>query len=872
MMKRWIWASVLAVLGAMLALGGVGALMSPVEAVAETAGASDYSVVIGNAVGYLQTQVLADGSVGGDEFLTIKSVLAIAAANRPIEALTAMTTGLTPLDYLATAAVTYTHNGAMTGTLNAGRVGMLATAVVAVDAGPRDFGGMDLIQALTGVYSTTTGKYGAGGTGNQWWAIVGLAAAQEPVPAAATDYLVGLRHDDGGWGWGTDSDVDTTASVVQALVASGNYTVGAPALIEAVEYLREQQMSSGGWGYEDWVTGDPVLSVDSTAAAIQALAALGYVPATESWATRVGDPYAVLLSFQQPDGSFSAEASGILATAHAIQGLAEAPLPIFGRQQRAQRALAWLAEQQQPDGSWGSMGNTLDAVLAYSTGGYDPATVNAGSEMTSVMAYLSNAVASYSAGGATEAGKSLLALIAAGESPYTFGGIDLVSLLTQGYYSPTAGTYGDPADAWDQAFALLGLAAAEQAIPGEAVQHLKSLQAADGSWSDAWGYSKPDSTGLALQALIAAGTPSTATCVVSATAYLRSAQDALGGWDNANATAYAIQGLVAAGEDLTKNWAKNGYSPYNALATYQKADGPFVWVWESPWGILPSDNLMATTQAIPALLGKAYPLRPTFSMPDDEQNYAGLVIDYTFEDNTVQVLETACVAFSESHLSGLQVLERAGVPYQEDNGFVSSLRGITNPPDGTYYWSYWRRDTVSVTWQAYGVGAGSSVVQNGVVEGWHFVDWNTYPSPAPSVNLSVLDLCGVPSLQSYVPVYRGADPDRMLVVLPRAVWNETSEVDVTLPFGSDRDQDGSVALDWRVVGDSIWTTGTYVHRAAGYFTATLAEITPYFDYEFRATFSDPDTVQYGHTISDTVEFTFEVARAYQVFLPLVVKE
>jgi len=41
-------------------------------------------------------------------------------------------------------------------------------------------------------------------------------------------------------------------------------------------------------------------------------------------------------------------------------------------------------------------------------------------------------------------------------------------------------------------------------------QTLTNLQAADGSWTDAWGFDKPGSTGLALQALVAAGVPTDA--------------------------------------------------------------------------------------------------------------------------------------------------------------------------------------------------------------------------------------------------------------------------------------------------------------------------------------------------------------------------
>jgi hypothetical protein len=219
--------------------------------------------------------------------------------------------------------------------------------------------------------------------------------------------------------------------------------------------------------------------------------------------------------------------------------------------------------------------------------------------------------------------------------------------------------------------------------------------------------------------------------IISATSYLRTHQDEAGGWGNANSTAYAIQGLLAIGEDLEKDWLKNGHSPFDALASFQKVDGPFVFEWYSPW-LLPNDDFFATRQAPPALLGKYYPF-------------------------------TA---------------------------------------------------------------------------------------------LSLVD---------FEPVTRGPDPDRQLAVAPMPTFG--SSVVVLIPFGSDLDKDGSVALDWRTLGAVDWITGTTVNRADGYFTATL----PYIEarpYEFRATFSDPDGVQSGGQLSGTVSL-FSALEPERIYLPLI---
>ncbi|MCK4470308.1 MAG: hypothetical protein KAW49_00840, partial [Anaerolineae bacterium] len=446
--------------------------------------------------------------------------------------------------------------------------------------------------AATGAYSTTASQgysSGAAGTINQLWAILGLAAAQETVPVFATDFLIGLQETDGGWGWGAGYGVvDTTAMVLQALIASGNAAPTHVKVQEGLDFLRSAQATSGGW--ESWGS----LSADSTAAAIQSIVAAGYTPATASWAAASGrTPHDDLTGLQATDGGFGGNALG---TAHAIAGLAEAPLPIFGRAQRANRALTWMNEQQNGDGSWSGWagpdsGATCDAVLAYAAADFDP-NAAAGS-VTSAMDYLSSTASSYANNGPDAAGKLALAVEAAGGDAHDFGSVNVVHVLTSTHYSTTLGAFGDPANAWHQAWAMIGLAAAGETIPVSATQTLTGLQQSDGSWTDAWGWSKPDSTGLVLQALIAAGVPPTDTSVVNGTLFLQSQQDAQGGWGNANSTAYAMQGLLAAGEDLVADWSsENGHSPYDALAAYQKPDGPFVYMWDSPWGP-PTDNGMA---------------------------------------------------------------------------------------------------------------------------------------------------------------------------------------------------------------------------------------------------------------------------------------
>jgi hypothetical protein len=591
----------------------------------------DHNGAISDALTYLGTRQLPNGSIESDftagtsdDFTTIKTVFALAAAGRPMRRMTSIS-GNTPLDYLETQAYTYTRD--VTGTLFPGRAGMMIAAAVGGNENPYAFGEypddraasgtpINLVEELKATYHPATGAYsstakGAFTTGdanapNQLWALIGLAAAQETVSVAATDFLIDLQESDGGWAWvtGLGGDPDMTGLTIQALLASGNVEPTDLQIQEGLDFLRQTQLDSGGWaGYSGG------LSIDSTAAAIQALAAAGYTPATMSWATESRrTPQDDLIGLQSANGSFGDNA---LATAHAIAGLAEAPVPLLGRAQRANRALTWMNEQQNGDGSWSGFtgpdpGPTCDAVLAYAAAGIDPYSVTAPNSSASAMDYLSATASSFVTQSADSAGKLALAVEAAGADAHDFGGIDIVSILTDSWYSPTLGAFGDANNPWHQAFSMLGLAGAGEPIPVSTTQTLTNLQDVDGSWTDAWGFDKPGSTGLVLQALVAAGVPTDAPSVVSGVVALQNEQNIWGSWSafgspSANSTAYAMQGLLAVGEDLeTARWLKNGRSPYGALSDLQKADGPFT--------LGHADDFFSTRQAVPALMGHHFPL------------------------------------------------------------------------------------------------------------------------------------------------------------------------------------------------------------------------------------------------------------------------
>ncbi len=230
----------------------------------------------------------------------------------------------------------------------------------------------------------------------------------------------------------------------------------------------------------------------------------------------------------------------------------------------------------------------------------------------SAMDYLSSTAATYAAHGPDAAGKLVMAVVAAGDDPHAFGGVDLIPFITAAYTeSDSMGGYGTITNTWLQALAILGLRAAGEPVPITATRTLSALQQSDGGWkydlSPAfWNTTSPDNTAIALEALIAAGLPAESDVITQGIAFLATHRTPAGDWGNPNSTAFAIQALLAAGEPPSEaRWHVNERWPIGLLEGYQKPEGTFFYP-----GFGEADNDFATRQAIPALLRRPFPLAP----------------------------------------------------------------------------------------------------------------------------------------------------------------------------------------------------------------------------------------------------------------------
>jgi hypothetical protein len=306
--------------------------------------ASNQSTEIQAGLDYLKTQQQVDGGVIGfsgvsDPDTTARSVMAFITASQPVTQVVSAG-GISMLDYLATQAISFTHD--TTGTLFPGRTGILLSAVSIAGEIPSAFGGMDLTAELEGSYQPETGTYsttaradfssGVASDQSQAWAILGLSLAGKTVPDAAINYVVQSQGSDGSWGSG---DPDTTALAVTALLASQKVANQSDSIQNAIQYFHATQLPSGGWR-PSWDS-EP-LNADSTGWIIQALVSAGEDVKGQSWSTQSANPLDALVSLQKPDGSIGGTYANSYSTAEAILGLSGIPLSRLGQGSVTHRA------------------------------------------------------------------------------------------------------------------------------------------------------------------------------------------------------------------------------------------------------------------------------------------------------------------------------------------------------------------------------------------------------------------------------------------------------------------------------------------------------------------------------------------------------
>jgi hypothetical protein len=224
---------------------------------------------------------------------------------------------ISPLDYIATRVA---GGELQTG----GALGKALLVAVATGQNPNAFGGKDLVSELRALQDTDTGLFGDTLFAHAY-AVLALHNAGEPIPQNAVTALTSQFTDDGAWALfggktpGT-ADTNTTALVMQALVAVGERDAAAGAL----PYLHRMQNADGGFPYQKPSNWGTDTDANSTAVVLQALYALD--EPMGNWSASGTDPLGALLAlWDAGSGAYYWQAAvpyaNMLATAQAIQAV-----------------------------------------------------------------------------------------------------------------------------------------------------------------------------------------------------------------------------------------------------------------------------------------------------------------------------------------------------------------------------------------------------------------------------------------------------------------------------------------------------------------------------------------------------------------------
>jgi energy-coupling factor transport system substrate-specific component len=345
------------------------------------------------------------------------------------------------------------------------------------------------------------------------------------------------------------------------------------------------------------------LGFDAIHAAACAAFALAFGPALlrsiERFATRLQVSW-------RPAGSPVVPALAALCAGGALAWAVAVPAPA----RAAGDAAGYLLAAQNSDGGFGATRGQPSsplfsgwAALALAAVGRNPSAIARGG--VSLLQYVG--ASSPSDPGSVE--RTILVLSAAGRSARSVAGRDLVAQLRRDIEAN--GSVNDQVNL--TSFAALALRSAALVPPPRTIAWLVRQEDRDGgfNFAGAGATSDVDDTGAALEAL-AGGGPTVAGARRRAIAFLRVQQDRDGGFpatpgagSNAQSTAWAIQGLLAAGVEPDSLHRGGAPSPLRYLGSLVAPDGHVRYSRSSD-----QTPVWVTAQALMALARKPLPLAP----------------------------------------------------------------------------------------------------------------------------------------------------------------------------------------------------------------------------------------------------------------------
>ncbi len=312
----------------------------------------------------------------------------------------------------------------------------------------------------------------------------------------------------------------------------------------------------------------------------------------------------------------------------AVLSLVLAPLPALAagypldeNDERIQAALEFLRNSEAYDASlWSGGEKTCYLIVAVAACGDDPHQYIS-SEGKSLVEIIEEGVDAYlkpRASAALAHEFYLMAIAAAGENPWDFGGVNVAGQLLDMFDGVQIGQSGIVNDDF---WAVVSLVGAGVNPEHAAIQSVKDFilecQNEDGSWGSNVNGSGMGTEGdacdtaNAILGLLAAGESPSSSAIVDGLAFIKSKQNDDGGfpyYEGTTASDVASGGRVlaaitaAGGNPTAEDWTIGGNNPFTHTLSLQQDDGGFAWMEEDA-----SDGWM-TTYVLPALTGRYWPV------------------------------------------------------------------------------------------------------------------------------------------------------------------------------------------------------------------------------------------------------------------------
>lgn len=208
----------------------------------------------------------------------------------------------------------------------------------------------------------------------------------------------------------------------------------------------------------------------------------------------------------------------------------------------------------------------------------------------------------------TDVARFILAMTAAAEDPRNINGTNFVEIL-EGFFNNSQ--IGSPSQLNDDFWGVMALVSAGENVSSTiirgSVNFIKTHQNADGGWSWAVGVtSDVDDTAAAIMALVSAGEDPESNTIVKALQHLKNQQQSNGGFPcwgvvNSASDSWAIDAICSVGQDPA-DWKVDNINVLDHLLSLQNADGSFNWTTTTP-----DNKALMTSYAVVALCRRHYP-------------------------------------------------------------------------------------------------------------------------------------------------------------------------------------------------------------------------------------------------------------------------